>query len=128
MKVICNKSEILAKLKVNLAQHIQMVAEAKAGYILKAKQELTEKLAALELNKAVSVSSSLKVPKDYSTIYSTTIAMLESHTGTEIELSASEYRQLVEDEWDWTRDFVGSNSHYSSSTRNYGLSKGFGTD
>jgi hypothetical protein len=39
--------------------------------------------------------------------------MLEMGTDTEITLSASEYRTLVEDEWEWLHQFLASNAGYS---------------
>lgn len=124
MRVTCGKDEILAKLKANREQHSKLVAEAQEGYLAKAQSELEKKLGALREGKIVGLAFSLKVPKDFSTVYDTTIHMLEAHTGTTIELSADEFRHLVDDEWDWTRDFINANASYSSATRNWSVSKG----
>lgn len=124
MNVTCNKDEVLGRLKGNLEQHSRLVAEARAGYVNRAGSELEKKLAAVRDGKVVSLSFHLKVPKDYSTVYKTAIQMLELHQEKNVVLSATEFRKLVEDEWDWTREFLGSNSSYSSGTREYGLSKG----
>jgi len=124
MKITCNKAEILGRLKANLESHTKLVAEARTGYVSRAKEELDKKLKALSDGKVVALTFSLRIPQDYSTIYKTAISMLEAHTGTEIELSASEYRQLVEDEWDWAHDFAGTNMLYSAGTRDWAVSKG----
>ncbi len=125
IRIKCKVAELLTTLKQNREQHARLVKEAREGYVTKAQEELTKKLALLKEGKIVALSFSLKVPKDFTTVYNTTIGMLESHTEHEIELSADEYRHLVEDNWDWTRDFIGSNSAYSKSTQDYGTSKGF---
>jgi len=121
----CNKAEILTKLKINRDQHSQRVKEAREGYVTKAQEELTKKLNLLKEGKLVALSFSLKVPKDFTTVYNTTIGMLEAHTKEEIELSADEYRHLIEDNWEWTREFLTSNVGYSKSTSDYAASKGY---
>jgi hypothetical protein len=125
MSIKAKKDAILAQLEKNLEGHAKMVAEARDGYIKRATAELEKRLIQIKEGKLVALTFTLKVPKDYSSVYRTTISMLRAHTGDEIELSATEYRQLVEDEWDWIRDFAGSNASYSSSTRDYAISKGF---
>lgn len=128
MNIKAKKDEILVILEKNLESHAKMVAEAREGYVKRAQTELEKRLGQIKEGKTVALSFHLKVPKDYSSVYRTTIGMLRAHTGTEIELSATEYRQLVEDEWDWTREFAGSNAVYSSSTRDYAISKGYDLD
>lgn len=130
MNVTCAKDEILVKLKANLEQHAKLVVEAREGYVKRASTELEKRLAQVKSGKITGLSLVLKAPKDYSSVYKTAISMLTSHTKDVIELSATEYRQLVEDEWDWSHDFFGSNSMYSTGTRQYGMTKGlnYGND
>lgn len=125
LTVTCKKDEILAKLKTNRDQHAQLVKEAREGYVAKAQEELSKKLGLLKEGKLVALSFTLKVPKDFTTVYNTTIGMLEAHTKDEIDLTADEYRHLIEDNWDWTRDFIASNVGYSKSTSDFAHSKGF---
>ncbi len=124
MNITCLKDDILTKLKENLEQHSKQVSEARIGYVVKAKSELEKRLDQLKEGKIISLTFQLRAPKDYSSIYKTAIAMLTSHTGETIALSATEYRKLVEDEWDWSHEFFGLNSAYSASTREYGMTKG----
>ena len=102
-----------------------MVSEARAGYLVEARKQLKDRLAELDQERPVNLAFKLKVPKDFSTVYDTTIGMLEKHTGDTVELSADEYRHLVEDLWDWTREFIETNYAYSTSTRSFGVGKGF---
>lgn len=124
MNVKCKKDVILAKLKENMAGHSKLVAEAREGYTKRAREELKKLLGKVDEGKVNNLTFTLRAPKDYTSVYKTTISMLENHTGDEIEISASEYRMLVEDEWDWLREFAGSNASYSSGTRAYAMSKG----
>ncbi len=126
MNITCDRETILSQLRKNLEQHSRLVAEAREGYVKRAEADLEKKLALIREGKVVSLSFHLKVPKDYSTVYKTAIQMLEHHQEERIVLSATEFRQLVEDEWDWTREFFGSNSACSAGTREYGISKGLG--
>ena len=48
--------------------------------------------------------------------YDSAIAALKMHAaadGHTIKLDASTFRKLAEDQWDWTEDFLTSNSQYS---------------
>lgn len=125
MRVTCKKDEILSALKKNRETHAKLCAEARVGYLSAAQTALEKKLGALREGKLAALSFSLVVPKDFTAVYDTTIAMLESHTGETIELDADEYRHLVQDEWEWTRDFLVSNSHYSEGTRGWAAEKAF---
>jgi len=42
--------------------------------------------------------------------------MLESTSDENITLNASQYRMLVQDEWDWRGQFLSSNAGYSKGT------------
>lgn len=125
LKVTARKEEILGTLRANREQHQKMVAEARLGYIDAAQTALRGKLAALEKGQPVALDFKLRPPKDFSRIYDTTIKQLEAHTGSVIELSSSEFNMLVEDEWEWMREFINLNAQYSGSTRTFGATKGF---
>lgn len=124
MNVTCDKEEILAKLRSNLEQHSKLVVEARDGYVKRASAELQKRLDQVKSGKINGLSLQLRAPKDYSSVYRTSIAMLEAHKDSTIVLTATVFRQLVEDEWDWSGDFFGSNSLYSTGTRQYGMTKG----
>lgn len=124
MNITAKKADILVQLEKNLETHSKMVVEAREGYAKRALEELERRLKLIKEGKIVSITLNIRVPKDYSSVYRTAIGMLKAHTGDEITLSATEYRQLVEDEWEWVRDFAGSNAIYSNSTREYAISKG----
>jgi len=61
---------------------------------------------------------------DYTSSYDTAIQMLEWSKDDTIEMASSEFRKLVEDEWDWTDAFLLSNSAYSAAASLTASNKG----
>lgn len=108
-----SRDELLDKLRANLTAHKKIVQEAVTGYIAAAHKELAHRLDQLEAGKVVALTFTLQPPQDMSEAYKTVIGMLEMSQDDKIELSVSEYRQLVMDEWDWMDQFLVSNSRYS---------------
>ena len=117
MKVSCRREEVLERLKANRQRHVELVKEAREGFRLKGIEVLEARLAQLKAGKVVSLTISLPLPQDYTSAYDTVIEMLELHQAAEISLTASEFRALVQDEWDWRTTFVSSNALYSTSTQ-----------
>lgn len=120
--VFCNVQEVLKKLQENKAEHIKLVRESKQGYLIKAEEVLNKKLNKIKNGEVSALHFSLLVPKDYTSEYNTAIGMLEMHTEDDIALSASDFKQFVQNEWDWVSTFVLSNSMYSTMLRTKSLS------
>jgi len=116
ISVQCKKADVLATLKQNRSRHAELVAEARSGYVERARAELEKKLASLKTGKLVSVYVSLAVPLDYTSHYDTVIAMLEAHTEDTVTLKAAEFRNFMQDQWDWRGQFIGTNKLYSKTT------------
>jgi hypothetical protein len=114
-----DRLKLLETLRANRAKHAKIVAEAREGYIAKAQQSLTKRLAMLKEGQLVALTFTLKPPVDYTETYDNSIAMLEWNVESEVELEADEFRQLVRDEWDWTTDFLNSNSRYSGTAMSW---------
>ena len=102
-------------LQENRENHGAIVAEARKGYVDKAKKALNAKLDKLASGKIVGLTFHLQPPKDYTDAYDTVINMLEMTTDTSVTLGPDEFRCLVQDEWDWSDSFLLSNSGYSTS-------------
>jgi hypothetical protein len=128
MKVSCKTVDVLAMLRKNREGHAAVVKEARKGYIEQAQKVLTKKLRALQEGKLVSLQVALMPPRDYTKTYDTAIKMLEMHTGNNIKMTAMEVRQFIEDEWDWSTDFLMSNSMYSVSARRMSESRGYANE
>jgi len=117
MNVTCKTSEVLARLQDNRGKHAKIVAEAREGYIKAAQAELEKRLAKIREGKIVGLTFQLSLPKDCTGAYDTVIEMLQSHQSETIELSATEFRQLMMDQWDWSHEFLYTNAMYSASLK-----------
>ncbi|MFA6235329.1 MAG: hypothetical protein WC824_14230 [Bacteroidota bacterium] len=113
IKIRIEKGVLLAKLKENRSKHAEIVKEARVGYVEKAKAALAEKMSALSEGKIVALHFDLVLPQDYTKEYDTVIGMLGLTLDDVIELDTSEYRRLVEDQWDWRGQFIFANAAYS---------------
>jgi hypothetical protein len=117
MKIEAKVSEVLFTLKDNRSKHHAVVLEARAGYLKAARAELERRLKQLESGKIVALRFTLATPLDYTDVYDTAIAMLEMHKQPTVILDSDQVRSLIQDQWDWTRDWVATNSSYSQSAR-----------
>ena len=116
MTITADRLKVLEVLRANLEQHKKIVEEARVGYFEAAQKMLRNKLDEMEKagpNKVVQLTFSLRPPKDHTAEYETVIRMLEMHREQTVELSADEVRQLIENKWDWMKEFVAVNEVYS---------------
>lgn len=125
MNVTVDKAELLAVLRKNLEEHKKMFDEARAGYIEAAIKRLDAKLGKLKAGHITSLHFDLYVPTDHSGDYETIIGMLEMSQDDTIALSFEQYRMYVEDDWQWARNWLVSNSGYSMSSRSKAAEKGY---
>lgn len=123
-RTTCQTAFVLAKVRENREKHAQMVQEARAGYLKQAEAELSRRLGAIREGKVVPLSFQLQVPHDFTSMYDTTIAMLAAHQDATVVLEADEFRNMVEDQWDWTNQFALVNAVYSDGTRHWAVGKG----
>lgn len=114
MTTTVKKDFLLERLRTHLAEHKVVVAEAKEGYMKRAKELLEMNLEKINKGEYVSINVSLSKPVDNSSAYVTVIEMLENNIQEDITLSASEFRMLAQDEWDWKENFLIGNACYSS--------------
>jgi hypothetical protein len=125
MNIVAKRDEILATLKENLETHSTIVKEARDGYVEKAEKALLERLAQIKEGKVVELSFTLRPPQDHSAVYRTAIKMMELHQDKTIGLNSSQVQHLIQDEWDWTEQWLYDNSGYSKTAREVSSSKGY---
>ena len=113
MVVTCKTADVLVTLKKNRSEHSAIVVEARKGFLEKALKAVHARAGELEAGKIRALTFTLQLPLDHTAEYDTVIRMLEMHQPETIDLNADEVRQLVEDKWDWTAQFLASNSFYS---------------
>jgi len=125
LEVTVNCQEALKRLIANRKQHQKVVKEARTGYVKEAKRALAKKLKLLEQGKITDLSFSLRPPQDYTKVYDVAIEMLTLHQGETIELGGAQVRNLMMDEWDWTRQFLYANYAYSATAKKMSENRGY---
>lgn len=113
MTVECDTKEVLGILRRNLESHKTIVAEARKGYLDKARTSVAAALARLEKGEILALNFGLSLPEDRTADYRTAIRMLELHKGETISLDTENVQKFVEDRWEWKRRFLSSNAMYS---------------
>lgn len=125
-----NKEKLLSIIKANLEKHKIEYLEAIKAYRVKCadllSQELEKTISGEEFSTHVSVSKPVSFTKEYDLV----IQMLEMTLDSTIELTTSEFQQLVNDEWAWKSSFrqsYMSNSSYIGASGVSGTSGAAGT-
>ena len=108
------KAVLLDKLRANRIEHVQIVKEAREGYLQAAKKALRKKLKELADGRVTSLSFGLTLPSDRTADFDAIIGMLEMSSDTEVTLDIKDFHKFVENKWDWTHSFLLSNSVYSA--------------
>jgi hypothetical protein len=128
-QVKVKRQELLERVRANRWKHIAEYKEACKDYKVDALKavdmavsKLRKKVEGLEdgeLLKLAGVSFNLPYPQSHERSYNRAIQMLEMGVEDIVELSASQFAQLVQDDWDWQREFQVSRMSYSA--KNSGL-------
>jgi hypothetical protein len=113
MKIKAKTADVLRTLRNNREEHDQIVKEARAGYIERARAAVAARFDELAAGKFVSLFFDLHMPENHTKAYDTAIRMLEMHQADEIELDERIVRCLVLNQWEWMDSFLTSNSTYS---------------
>lgn len=114
LRVKVDKNDLVAKLQVNRAQHAADYEKAKKGFRKLLIEELRGKLKAAENGEKVELRFTNQTPTNNLEEYDDVIGMLEMATDTEIELTHVQYKQWVQDKWDWKEHWSMSNVAYLS--------------
>jgi hypothetical protein len=130
MKFTYAVDEVLAKLKENRKKHEADYKKAMQGYHAERKEVLMNAVLQFDENKAKlfnaqedgedydlhdlmkDVKLHLDKPVEYLEQYDDFIEQLTMTAQDEFELSRTMFKQLVQDDWEWTRNFKMSNSKY----------------
>lgn len=112
-EVRIKKSELLAKLEENRAEHRSTFLEALDGYKVEVIKILTARLKDAKTGKRIPQHITIQQPVDQTREYDRVIAMLKMSVDDEVTLQAQEFQQYVMDQWVWKHQFLASNSAYS---------------
>lgn len=106
-------TDLLTILKQNRKDHRAQFEEALDGYTKECEEQLRLRLEQLRAGKKISMAFSMPEPQDMTSEFDNLIALLELTTDVEIELTPSEARNYVSNDWDWLRAATMSNSRYT---------------
>lgn len=106
------KSDLVATLTTNRAQHRDQFEKAFRGYRDECIRVLTENLEALKTGRRIQVRVYDVMPADQTKDYDTALNMLSMSVDDVIELTYQEFQQYVEDNWRWREDWTNSNMKY----------------
>lgn len=112
------KALVIERLKAARTEHDTIVQEAIAGYRKKAVEELESMLDAARAGRIVRFQWPLVIPEDHTADFDRVIGMLEDTTDNEIVMDETDYAVYMRNEWAWRRNFLASNSQYSSTAKN----------
>jgi hypothetical protein len=116
-KVTIKQNELLEVLRENRETHKTEYDDAYAGYLETCKETLTELLEEFEAGERETVQWTEFPPQTQVKEYDRVIRMLELSVDSEIELTAEEFANYVQDEWHWKGQWELSNSNYITKTR-----------
>ena len=123
LKIKVDKDALLITLRANLERHDQIVKEARQAYCKKAREQLENKIDELAKGKCSSLAFRLLPPESHADDYKRAIKMLEMSSDDEIVLDAETFQCFVEDNWNWMRVWLSSNSSSSSIASSYSSAK-----
>jgi hypothetical protein len=112
-KIKVKKTELLEILKKNRNAHNGIFREAQEGFRKAVIEELEKRLKLARNGKKIEQYVRLPEPQDHTRDYDRVISMLEMDLTDIVELSETDYAQYVLDDWEWKRQFLGTNRAYS---------------
>lgn len=116
-KVTINQNELLVILRVNRDIHEADYKDAYAGYLETCVEALEEMLKEFKDGERETVQWTEFPPQSQVKDYDRVIRMLELSVDNEIELTADEFANFVQDDWHWKDNWTITNSNYISKTR-----------
>lgn len=111
------KGELLEILTENRKNHRAIFEEAVEGYRQRAVEILTEQLDRIAQGRLERVNVQIPLPSDHTQDYDRAIKMLEMTLDDEIYVDEADFQGYVMDEWGWKKEFLTSNSSYSTTAR-----------
>lgn len=118
MRITVKKDVLLEQLRHNREEHVEQYRLAMAAYKDKVTEALTQRLEAVQEGRDIpprhELWRALPEPEDHRDDYDTVISMLEWDVSEEFELEEHQFRQYVENSWDWQVSFAANTMSYLS--------------
>jgi hypothetical protein len=117
-----DKQTVIDRVKANLETHETAYLAAVEEYRRQQTELLEELLAKAKAGTNLDrlALSRMPVPEDHSDDYRVALQMLEHEQRKSIVLAQHEYRQLMNDEWEWRRNWASNTESYSIAAANRG--------
>ena len=112
-KIRVGKPKLVAILKTNRDAHRSIFIESQKGFRKVVIDELESRLKLARSGKRIDQYFHLPEPEDHTRDYDRVISMLQMDLTDTVELSEADYSQYVLDDWQWKRQFLGTNRAYS---------------
>jgi len=108
--------QVLETVRNNLEEHIKVYNEAIAGYWAEVELRLQQLLSKRSSGEEIDLSclTKLSKPQLHKAEYERVIKMMEMSVDDIIEMTATEFAQYIQDDWSWQRQWLLSNSTYST--------------
>jgi len=116
-EVTVNKAELIEILEDNRETHEADFERAMEGYYIEAVERHEVALAAAKKKDGLVPHVNLQIPQSHDEDYARALGMLRMDISTTITIDEHEYRNFVEDEWDWKQQWyapAGANTLYMS--------------
>jgi hypothetical protein len=117
-KVTVDKEQLREMLQKNRETHQADFEIAWKAFRKRAEEDLQEKLRALKAAgrpQQVNLWIGLEVPEDHTEDYDRAISMLDWEVRDEVTLEENEFKQLIQDKWNWSAKFHSDNVFYTAS-------------
>jgi hypothetical protein len=111
-EITVDKTVLLEAVKNNRQEHIANYNAAMEVYEKECEDALVDRLHKLQAGEAGDPSSylsfSVDTPVTYAHVYDRLIAMLDMTEAISLTINGEQYRNWIEDEWDWSSRYYAS--------------------
>ena len=111
------KKELLSILNTNRKAHRAIFEEAQRGYRKDAIEALDNALQDAKGGRRINMVIRLDAPIDQTADYDMAIRMVEMSVDENIEISETDFRNYVLDNWHWKANFASTNTYYINKHR-----------
>jgi hypothetical protein len=108
--------ELLGHLRKNRGEHAEIVEKAQVGFRKACIERLDQMLIQARAGTAINMHLGLTIPTSHTDIFDNAIGLLEMTQragATKIDITSTEYKNFVENNWGWSQQFNLSNSPYT---------------
>lgn len=115
MEFTVSKTSLIETLKKNKTEHTDAYQKAIIKYRDKALEWFTQNIEIVRNGGQIEHYLRIPVPEEHTEDFDRAIEGLEWHSGDEINLTESQFEQLVRNKWGWHNTFTANTSSYLAS-------------